>query len=113
MVVCLHVQSLSRVQLLVTARTAACQAPLSVGFSGQEYWSGLLFSPPGDLPDPGIKPASPVLAGGFFVTATPRKLCRIYPVVSFTRGTQARRLAPCTLLEATEHKGERADFGVC
>ena len=41
--------------------TAAFQAPVPVGFSRQEYWSGLRFPPPGDLPDPGIKPASPSL----------------------------------------------------
>ena len=49
--------------------TVACQAPLSMGFSRQEYWTGLPFPPPGDLPNPRIKPASPVppaLAGGFF-----------------------------------------------
>ena len=50
-----------------------CQAPLSMGFSRQEYWSGLPFPSPGDLPDPGIEPASPVLAGGFFATEPPRK----------------------------------------
>ena len=44
----------------------ACQAPLSMGFSRQEYWSGLPFLPPGDIPDPGIKALSPALAGGFF-----------------------------------------------
>ena len=51
--------------------TAAHQAPLSVGFSRQEYWSGLLCCPPGDLPDPGIEPLSlsfPALAGRFFTT---------------------------------------------
>ena len=50
----------------------ARQAPLSVGFSRQEYWSGLPFPLPGDLPDPGIKPASlksPALAGGFLTTS--------------------------------------------
>ena len=49
-----------------------CQAPLSVGFSRQEYWSGLPGPPPGVLPDPGIKPASPMspaLAGSFFTTS--------------------------------------------
>jgi len=63
---------LSRVQLFVTPWTVACQAPLSVGFSRQEYWSGLPFPPPGDLPNPGIEPISPVspaLAGGFFTTS--------------------------------------------
>ena len=46
---------------LVTPWTVACQAPLSMGFSRQEYWSGLPFPSPGDLPDPGIEPASPAL----------------------------------------------------
>ena len=46
---------------LVTPWTVARQAPLSVGFSRQEYWSGLPFPSPGDLPDPGIKPRSPAL----------------------------------------------------
>ena len=53
--------------------SVALQAPLSMGFSRQEYWSGLLCPPPGDLPDPGIKPTSlpsPALTGGFFTTGT-------------------------------------------
>ena len=48
----------------------AHQAPLSMGFSSQEYWTGLPCPPPEDLPDPGIKPRSPALAGGFFTTST-------------------------------------------
>ena len=51
---CLKVKSLSRVRLLVTPWTVACLAPLSMGFSRQEYWSGLPFPSPGDLPDLGI-----------------------------------------------------------
>ena len=51
----------------------APQAPLSMEFSKQEYWSGLPFPPAGDLPDPGIKPMSPVLAGRFFTTEPPGK----------------------------------------
>ena len=51
----------SHVQLFVTLWTIARQAPLSKGFSGQESWSGLPFPSPGDLPDPGIKPASSAL----------------------------------------------------
>ena len=51
---------LSCVQFIVTLWTAVCQAPLSVGFFRQEYWSGLPCPLPGDLPNPGIKPASPV-----------------------------------------------------
>ena len=61
----------SPVRLFVILWTVARQAPLSVGFSRQEYWSGLLRAPPGDLPDPGIKPmslTSPALADGFFTT---------------------------------------------
>ena len=61
----------SFLRLLVTPSTAARQAPLSRGFSRQEYWTGLPFPPPGDLPNPGIEPSSPALAGGFFFTAEP------------------------------------------
>ena len=60
--VCVCVLSrFSRVQLFVTVWTVAGQAPLSLGFSRLEYWSGLACPPPGDLPDPGIKPTSPAL----------------------------------------------------
>ena len=52
--------SFSRVRLSGTAWTAACQAPQSIGFFREEYWSGLPFTPPGDLPHPGIEPMSPV-----------------------------------------------------
>ena len=61
---CAVLSNLSHVLLCDTV-----QAPLSVGFSKQEYWSGLPFLPPRDLPDPGVEPASlmsPALAGGFF-----------------------------------------------
>ena len=61
----------SRVQLFVTPWTVARQAPLSMEFSRQEYWSGLPCPPPGDLPNPGTEPVSlmsPALAGGFFTT---------------------------------------------
>ena len=52
---------LSRVQLFATPWTVSYQVPLSMGFSRQEYWSGLPFPSPGNLPDPGIKPLSPAL----------------------------------------------------
>ena len=58
----------SRVRLCATPWTAAYQAPPSLGFSRQEHWSGLPFPSPGDLPDPGIEPMSPALAGRFFTT---------------------------------------------
>ena len=63
----------SRIRLFVTPWTVAHQAPLSIEFSRQEYWSGLPFPPPGNLPNPGIEPTfliSPALAGGFFTTST-------------------------------------------
>ena len=63
----------SSVQLCATLWTIACQVPLSIGCSRQEYWSGLPCPLPGDLPNPGIKPASlmsPALAGRFFTIST-------------------------------------------
>ena len=57
----MKVKLLSRVQLFATPWTVARQAPPSMGFSRQEYWSGLPFPSPGDLPDPGIEPRSPAL----------------------------------------------------
>ena len=62
-------------QLIVTPRTVARQAPLSMGFCGQQHWSALPFASPRDLPDPGIKPTSFALAGRFF-TALPGKPLR-------------------------------------
>ena len=62
----------SHVQLHATLWTVACQAPLSMGFSRQEYWHGFPCPPPEDLPNPGIEPASltsPTLAGRFFTTS--------------------------------------------
>ena len=62
----------SHVQLFATLWTIAYQAPLSMGFSRQKYWSSFPFPTPGDLLDPGIEPVSPVsrtLAGGFFTTS--------------------------------------------
>ena len=69
---CMFAKSLSCVRFFATLWTVA-QAPLSMGFPRQEYWSGLPCHPPGDLPDLGVKPASltsPALAGGFFTTST-------------------------------------------
>ena len=62
-----------------TPWTVAYQAPLSMGFLKQEYWSGLPFPSPGDLPDPGIEPTFPALAGGFFTSEPPGK-----PQISYT-----------------------------
>ena len=68
--ICMLTRS-SHVHLFVTSWTVACQAPLSMGFFRQEYWSGLLFPTPGDLLNPGIKPMSPALAGRFSTTEPP------------------------------------------
>ena len=69
----------SHIQFSVTLWTVAHQAPLSVGFSRQEYWSGLPFPTPGHLPDAGIEPMSPespALAGRFFIIVPPGKPCQ-------------------------------------
>ena len=73
----------SDVWLFVTSWAVVCENPLSMGFSRQDYWSGLPFPSPGDLPDPLIENrslASPTLAGGFFTTEPPGKptLCRVH-----------------------------------
>ena len=74
---CCHcARGLGRGRLLATPRTGAHQAPLSMGSSGQGYWSGLPCPPPGRLPDSGIgpeSPMSPASAGGFFTTEPPGK----------------------------------------
>ena len=70
------VKSLSRVRLLVTPWTVACQAPLSLEFSRQEYWSGLPFPPPEDLPNPEIELRSPTLQADALPSEPPGK---IYP----------------------------------
>ena len=69
-------------------RTVACQNPLSMEFSRQEYWSGWPFPPPGDLPRPGIEPASPALAMGFFTTVLPGK-----PFIFYTPEQHLEKLA--------------------
>ena len=74
MSVCMCV--LSDFQLFATPWTVACQVPLTMRLSRQEYWNGLPFLSPGDLPDPGIQPMSPVSpasAGRFFTTEPPGK----------------------------------------
>ena len=72
----MYTLSPTRVWFFVTTWIVACQATLFMEFSRQEYWSGLPFPPPGDLPNPGIKLvslASPALAGRFFITEQPGK----------------------------------------
>ena len=62
---------LSRVRLFATEWSVAYQAPQSMGFSRQEYWSGLPFPSPGDLPDPGMEPRSPLLKADSLLTELP------------------------------------------
>ena len=72
---CVQAKLLQACLIFVTPWTVAHQAPLSVGFSRQGFWSGLPFPSPGDLPHPGIKPASltsPALADGFFTSSPTR-----------------------------------------
>ena len=118
-----HVCMLSRVWLPATPWTAALQAPLSKGFSRQEYYSGLPFPPPGDLPNPGlnpIEPASPVspaLAGRWFATtAPPRKsdICE-YILTDFVRSHQQDLIYSTTQMLGVHSKPwllrERLDGG--
>ena len=79
-------------QLFATPWTVARQAPLSMEFSRQKYWSGLPFPSPGDLPNPGIEPMSlapPALAGVFFITGATREASRLnknhYPSYTINR----------------------------
>ena len=77
----------SHVLFFATLWTVACQAPLSMGFSRQEYWSGSPCPPPGDLSDPEIEPTSltsPALAEGFFTTSVSwEALHRLYIISEF------------------------------
>ena len=69
----MKVKSLSRVRLFATPWTVALQAPPSMGFAKQAYWSGLPFPSPGDLPIPGIKPRSPALRADTLTSEPPGK----------------------------------------
>ena len=78
---CVCVCVLSRVCLLVALWTVASQGPLSMEFSRQEFWSGVLFPSPRDPPDPGIKSVSlmsPELAGGLFTTSVTWEACSVW-----------------------------------
>ena len=85
------VKSLSRVRLFATPWTVAYQAPLSMGFSRQECWSGLPFPSPGDFPDPGIEPRSPALQADALPSEPPGK-----PVISSCWNWQGSMRLPGT-----------------
>ena len=75
------VKSLSSVQLFVTLWTVAHQAPMSMGFSRQEYWSGLPFPSPGDLPNPGIEPRSPALQADALSSESPDSILKSRDII--------------------------------
>ena len=75
-----EVKLLSRVRLFATWWTVAYQAPLSMGFSRQKYWSGLPFPSPGDLPDPGIEPGFPTLEADALTSEPPGKPQYLPPI---------------------------------
>ena len=82
--VLVYTQMLSHVQLFAALWTVAHQVRLYMGLShGQQYWSGLPFPPPGYLPDLGIKPTSPALAGGFFTTEVHGDTMNHIPIYPF------------------------------
>ena len=90
----------SHVQLFVTLGTVALQAPLSIGFSMQEYWSGQPCPPPGDLPDPEIEPASLVslaLAVRLFTISA------IYTLICKIKGFLKRHFFPFSLYSPIHH----------
>ena len=75
---CVESELLSHVRLFAMPWTVACQAPLSMEFSRQEYWSGLPLPSPGDLPNPGVEPGSPGLQADSLLSEPPRKPYTIY-----------------------------------
>ena len=82
------------------------QAPLSMGYPRQEYWSGLPFPSPGDLLDPGIEPKSPALVGRFFTIEPPRKPYSTYKRTYFNSGLiKSSLLVDWTKLFAERRKG--------
>ena len=96
----------SCVRLCTTPRTVARQASLFMGFSRQEYWSGLPCPPPGDLSDPGIEPTtpeSPAWAGGFFTTEPPGK-----PKWKWKRAVQRKQ---CSEANYAEHLDQKSQIG--
>ena len=87
---CVCAQLLSNVQFFAIPWTVACQAPLTMEFSRKEYWSWLPFPIPGDFPDPGIKPPSPALTGGFFITAPFEKPEAAFTVFKYVKANLAQ-----------------------
>ena len=98
-------KSLSHVRLFETPWTVAYQTPLSVEFSSQEYWSGLPFPSPGDLPDPGIEPRSPTLQADCSSSEAHRETAKICSYTPW-RGSQS------SLCCKGAHRHQSFDFGI-
>ena len=96
---------LSHVWLFSIPWTVARLAPLSTGFSRQEYWGGLLFPPPKDLPNPGTEPASPALAGRSFTSESPVK--PHFPAVDSLFSLLESRVSICLKGLGEEVKGTK------
>ena len=86
----MKVKLFSRVQLFATPWTVAYQAPPSMGFSRQEYWSGVTFPSPGDLPNSGIEPGSPALQADALTSEPPGKLKQI-TCIQITKSSKTKK----------------------
>ena len=103
-------KSLSHVQLFSTPWTVAYHTPPSMGFSKQEYWSGLPFPSPGDLPNPGIEPGSPVLQADALPSEPPGKSIRVYSNARFSYLMYHRQPDPLREDTAFESESEVAQL---
>ena len=101
----MKVKLLSCIRLYVTPQTVACQVPLSMGFSRQEYWSGLPFPSPGDLPKPRIKPGSPELQADSLPSEPPgnpyMRVNIITKIINVSRNKANRKELYKSLIEAS------------
>ena len=110
------VKSLSRVRLFVTPWTVAYQTPPSMGFSRQEYWSGLPFPSPGDLPDPGIEPRSPALQADPLTSEPPDLPIVIFKPCQWSVGAlcpEYRHEVPCWRYVFSALRRYEAGRGLC
>ena len=113
LVLCFFKFTLSHVWLFVIPRTVARKAPQSTEFPRQEYWSGLPFPPPGDLPDPGTEPASlmsPALARGFFTTSATWEAWVMVGEVWAKTGIAGTGLSGCTGIKVKYTEGQKLPF---
>ena len=100
------VKSLSRVRLFATSWTVAYQAPPSIGFSRQEYWSGLPFPSPGDLPNPGMEPGSPALEADTLTSEPPGKCSNVKQC--FLSFCESESVSHSVMLDSLQSHGLRS-----